>query len=93
MNRNTALIVTAASVVLCGCPGLFACLFGAIFALTSQVPGADIDVFGSSDPTAALLTGLAALCVGVILVVIPVAVGFFTLRGASPEAQPPQPQA
>jgi len=93
MNRNTALIATIASAVLCGCPGLFACFFGVIMAGVSQMPDANIDIFGSDDPTAALIFGLATLCIGFALVVIPVAVGFFTLRraSASADAMPPAP--
>jgi hypothetical protein len=80
MNRNTALIVTGATALFCGCPGLFSCLWGAIAAAVSFMPGADIDIGGSSDPTAALITGLVAVCGGIIFIAIPIAVGFFTLR-------------
>ncbi len=79
-NRTPAIIATVATGLLCGCPGLFACLWGVIAAAASFVPGAAIDIGGSSDPTAALLTGATTICIGIILVAIPVAVGFFTLR-------------
>ncbi len=85
-NRTPAIIATVATGLLCGCPGLFACLFGAISAVVSFIPGADIDIGGSSDPTTALFTGLGTLCVGIILVAIPVAVGFFTLRRKEAQA-------
>ena len=97
MNRNNAIIATVASALLCGCPGLFACFFGVISAAASQMPGADIDIFGSNDPTAALLMGLGAMCLGMVFILIPIAVGFFTLRRASssasemPPSPPPQP--
>jgi hypothetical protein len=83
MDRNTALIVTIASAILCGCPGLFACFWGLIASVVSFIPGAEIDIGGSSDPTAALMAGLGSICIGLLLVVIPVAVWFFTLRGKS----------
>jgi len=92
MNRNTALIATIASVVLCGCPGLFACFFGVIMAGVSQTPGADINVLGSNDPTTALIFGLGAICVSLILIVIPVVVGIFTFRSAA-ASTPPAPPA
>ncbi|MBI3360747.1 MAG: hypothetical protein HY023_06515 [Chloroflexi bacterium] len=88
MNRRTAIIATVAAAVLCGCPGLFGCLWGVIAAGVSFVPGADINIGGSSDPQTALQTGLGAACVGLILIAIPVAVGFFTLR-----KKPDQPQS
>ena len=81
MNRKTCLIVTIAAAVLCGCPGLFSCFWGLLAGVVSFVPGADIDIGGSSDPTAALTAGLVAIVIGVIFVVIPVAVWFFTVRG------------
>ncbi len=79
-NRNAAIALTIASVVLCGCPGLLALFMGALFALISFIPGADIDIGGSNDPQAALMFGLFALCVGLIFVLIPVVVGVVTLR-------------
>jgi hypothetical protein len=82
MNRNTAMIATGATALLCGCPGLFSCFFGLIMALAGMVPGSEIDILGSSDPTMAIGAGLGAICGGLILILIPVAVGFFTLRNA-----------
>jgi hypothetical protein len=83
MDRQTALIVTIATAILCGCPGLFACFWGSIASVVSFIPNADIDIGGSSDPTAALAAGLGSMCVGFLLVAIPVAVWFFTLRRKS----------
>ena len=82
-KKTTGIIATVVAALLCGCPGLFAVCFGAVMALAGLVPGAEIDVFGSSDPQAALITGVGSLCLGAIFVVIPIAVGFFTLRNQS----------
>jgi hypothetical protein len=49
----------------------------------SFAPGAEIDMGGSSDPMAALAVGLGAMCIGLILLAIPAAVWFFTMRGKS----------
>ena len=81
MDRNTGLIATVATAVLCGCPGLFSCFWGSIASLVSFVPGAEIDIGGSSDPMAALVSGLVAIVIGFVLVAIPVAVWFFLVRG------------
>ena len=70
-NRNTGIIATIAAVVLCGCPGLFLCLFGA---LTAAGQGTFND--SSLDPT----VGFVLVCLALFLIIIPVAVGFFTLR-------------
>jgi hypothetical protein len=76
-NKNTGLIATIAAVVLCGCPGLFMCLFGAI---TATGNGTFND---SSLPPA---VGIALVCVALIFILIPVGVGFFTMRKKPAEA-------
>ena len=83
MNRNTAIIATVATAVLCGCPGLFSCLFGVIFALGGLTGNATING-APADPTTAVLYGLGSLCFGIIFVAIPVVVGVLTLRNAKP---------
>ncbi|MBN1147468.1 MAG: hypothetical protein JXA78_09440 [Anaerolineales bacterium] len=87
-KRTTGIIATVVTVLVCGCPGLLSVCWGAIAAAASFIPGAEIDIAGSSDPTTALISGLGALCIGVVFVAIPVAVGFFTLR-KKPEAAEP----
>lgn len=84
-KKNTGLIATIAAVVLCGCPGIFMCFMGAMYAFVGSVPGANIDINGSSDPASAIQLGITLLCVSIIFIAIPVAVGFFTMR-KKPEA-------
>ncbi len=79
-NKNTGIIATIAAVVLCGCPGLFMCFFGATSLLASAMPGAEIDVFGSNDPAAGTTMGFVFLCLSLILIAIPVVVGFLMFR-------------
>jgi hypothetical protein len=79
-KKTTGLIATGVAVVLCGCPGLFGICFGAFFAVISQIPGSNIDIFGSSDPQSALIFGIIALVLGFLLVIVPILVGIFTLR-------------
>ena len=79
-KKQTGIIATVVTGLLSGCPGLSALCFGAFFALISQIPGADIDIMGSSDPTTALVTGLGMVCGGIIFVIIPIVVGFLMLR-------------
>ncbi len=88
MDKKTGgIIATVAAALLCGCPGLFGICWGFIAAIASQVPGAKIDVGGSSDPKTALISGIGSLCLGVIFVAIPVVVGFVMLR-KKPEPAP-----
>ena len=77
MNKNTGIIATIAAVVLCGCPGLFLCLFGA---LTAAGQGTFNDAALSPS------VGFVLLCVSLIFILIPVGVGFFTLRKKPEEA-------
>jgi hypothetical protein len=79
-KRTVGIIATIATVLLCGCPGLFAVFMGVIFAVVSFVPNANIDIGGSNDPKAALAVGGVALCLGIIFIIIPIVVGFLTLR-------------
>jgi len=78
-KRTTSIILTVVAVLLCGCPGLASFCGGAMFAIVSFIPGAEIDVFGSSDPQSALIFGVASLCIGIIFIAIPVIVGYLTL--------------
>ncbi len=79
-NKTPAIIATVATALLCGCPGLFLLCIGPLMAVISQVPGANIDIFGSQDPSSALTTGVVLLCLGLIFVAIPIIVGIVTLR-------------
>jgi len=89
MNRNTGLIATIAAVVLCGCPGLFLCIMG-----IGTVMGAGTytlnDQVGNLPPT----YGYVFLCLSLIFILVPVLVGFFTLRKKpEPVSHEPLPPA
>ena len=87
-KKQTGLIATIATAILCGCPGLFGLCMGAMFAVVGAIPGSDIDMMGSSDPSAAIGTGIAMLCVGVIFIAIPIVVGVLTLRKPKDDSVP-----
>jgi hypothetical protein len=88
-KRTTAIVVTAITVLCCGCPGLFSVFWGLISASVSFMPGAQINMNGSSDPRAALLSGVAACCGGILFILIPVVVGFVMLRNKPAQAVMP----
>lgn len=95
-KKNTGIIATIVTAVLCGCPGLLGVCFGALAAIVSFIPGANIDILGRNDPQSALTTGLGALCLGIVFVAIPVVVGFVMLRKkpvTQPAADEPLPPA
>jgi len=87
-NKNTGMIATVATVLLCGCPGLFLCIFGAITA-TGRMPYSTELNGVSNSGTLPVSAGVGMLCFALILILIPVLVGFFTLR-RKPEAVQPQ---
>ena len=74
-RKTTGILLTAGSALLCGCPGLFLCLFGALSAAGAgnYTLGTDVGRVESS-------TGIALLCLGILLTLIPLAVGFISLR-------------
>jgi hypothetical protein len=75
-----ALIVT---ILFCGLPGLCGLCGGPLFVIVGLIPGAEIDIFGSSDPKAAIAYGIGTLCVSVLFIAIPVVIGYLTLRKKS----------
>jgi hypothetical protein len=88
-QKTKGIIATVAAVLLCGCPGLFMCFFGATTLMAGATPGADIDVFGSGDPGAAIAMGAVFLCLSLIMILIPVGVGFAMFRKKPGEAVAP----
>jgi hypothetical protein len=79
-NKTKGIIGTIAAVLLCGCPGLFLCVFGAATAFGGGTYSLGSDS-GNIPPT----MGYVFLCLSIILIIIPVVVGFFMLR-KKPEA-------
>jgi len=79
-KKVIAIIITVVAILLCACPGLFGLFMGGMFALVSFIPGADIDVFGSTDPQSALNFGIGGLCAGFVLVLIAAVVIFIAWR-------------
>jgi len=78
-NRNTGIIATIAAVALCGCPGLFFCIFGAVTATGNMPYSTELNGVSNSGVLPSSY-GVVMLCLSLILILIPVAVGFFTLR-------------
>jgi hypothetical protein len=93
-NRTKGIIATAAAVILCGCPGLFLCIFGAFTASGNMPFNTELNGVtnsGTLPPTA----GYVLLCLALIFVAIPVVVGLLTLRNkpAAPANNEPLPPA
>lgn len=90
-KKTVAILITVAAVLLCGCPGLFSLCFGGMFAVISFIPGADVNVFGSTDPASALPYGIGSLCAGIVFLIIAVvAIVLAWRRSKADNALPPQ---
>lgn len=82
MNRDTALILTIASVILCACPGLVFCFAGGITAMAGRLET-------PTEPIA-VIVGIILLGFGIFLVLIPLIIGYFSLRRPKSIAEKPQ---
>jgi hypothetical protein len=90
-NRTTAIILTVVAVLLCGCPGIIACVFGGLIA--AGVPVTTTLNGSSSSQTLPVAYGIGLFCLSVILVVIPIVVGVLPLRKKNPAADVVPPVA
>ncbi len=66
-DRNTAIWVTAASAILCGCPGIFLGMTGFVIAL------------GQTDIDINFIFGILFVAFGIGFVLIPIGIGLYTL--------------
>lgn len=80
-TRTKGIIATVASTLLCGCPGLFLCIFGAATAFGGGTYTLGNDA-GNIPPT----YGYVFLCLSLLLIAIPIVVGVIMLR--KPAAPP-----
>jgi uncharacterized membrane protein len=87
-KKVVAIIVTIVAILLCACPGLVGIFMGVLSALASFIPGAEIDVFGSSDPSAALNMGLGTMCGGFVLLIIAAVAIFMVWRRNKNNVEP-----
>ena len=79
-NRTTAIIVTVVAALLFGCPGLL-CLCSGITAAIIGLSGDPNFYFGvDTEPSRTLNSGLIFICLSVVLIAIPVVVGFLSIR-------------
>jgi len=78
-TKTKGIVATIASVVLCGCPGLFMCIFGAVTATGTMPYNTEVNGVANSG-TLPPTVGFVLLCLSLIFIVIPIAVGFFMLR-------------
>jgi hypothetical protein len=69
------MIATIATAVICGCCALFACIMG-----FGTITGNGTFELGGSAGQTPPAYGYVMLCLSFLMILVPVAVGFFTLR-------------
>jgi hypothetical protein len=78
MNRTVGIVLTIVTVLCCACPGFGLCIFGGLIAagqpVTSTLNGVE------SVETYPAAYGIGLLCLALIMIVIPIGVGFFAFR-------------
>ena len=83
-NRTIGIIATIVTALACGCASLFSCIWG--FLISSGTP-INVTSNGATTPqTFSPVIGYTLLCLSVVMILIPIAVGFFTLRKKSESA-------
>lgn len=86
MNKNTAIGITIATALLCGCPGLVLAVMGIMAAFGSQVP--EVMAQNPNSPQDVLLGSGMFLCFGAILILIPIVAGILSFRAAKSNTPP-----
>jgi hypothetical protein len=77
-NRTIGMVATVITALACGCASLFSCIWG--FLISTGTP-INVTSNGTTNPqTFSPVIGYTLLCLSVVMILIPVAVGFFTLR-------------
>jgi len=80
MDKKTqGIVLTVVSVLLCGCPGICLCLFGAM-ATAGVLPYNWTVGDQTGSGTMPTYMGVIGLCVAILLIAIPIVVAFLTLR-------------
>jgi len=77
-NRTIGIVATVITTIFCGCFSIVSCVWGVIIARGGSV---DVTSNGVTTPqTFSPMIGYALLCMSVFMILVPAAVGFFTLR-------------
>lgn len=88
-NRTIGIIVTVLTTLLCGCASLMSCIWG--FMTASGTP-INVTANGTTTPqTFSPTIGYTLLCLSLLMILVPVVVGFFALRRKPSSVDVPSP--
>lgn len=79
MKRSTAIVVTLITSLLCGLPSLIMLCIGILALLGTQMPEVMAENPGTTPGDVTLGSGVF-ICFGLVLLIIPILVGFFSFR-------------
>jgi len=79
MNRTVAIVLTVATVIACGLPSIVLMCLGALALVGTQIPEVMAQNPGSTTEEV-VLGAVMFLCVGAVLLIVPVLVGIFSFR-------------
>ena len=79
MNRTTAIVATIVTAVACGIPSLILLCFGVLALVGAQMPEVMAQNPGSTTEEVVFGAGIF-LCLGAVLLLIPILVGIFSFR-------------
>jgi hypothetical protein len=86
-KKTTGIIATVATALICGCCGLFACIMG-----FGTVTGNGTFTLGNTVQPMPPAYGYVFLCLSILFIIVPIVVGFVTLRKKPEESvEPGQP--
>lgn len=77
-NRTIGIVATSVTALLCGCASIFSCVWGFLIATGQPIDVTTNDIV--TQQTVSPSVGYVLLCLTVLMLLVPVAVGFFTLR-------------
>jgi hypothetical protein len=81
MNRKTGFTLTIITIILCGLPGILTALGGIFvtgFGLLADKAQLKLDT--NLDQASVILTGMGGICLGVVLIAIPILIWLWSRR-------------
>jgi len=87
-TKTGGIIATIAAVIVCGCAALCLCLFGIGI---SFFPSVFSSTFGNQEFVSNIPAqiGYGLICLSIISIIIPIVIGFVTLRNKKPKKEEP----
>jgi hypothetical protein len=81
MNRKTGFTLTLITTILCGLPGMLTALAGVFVAGSGFLADkAQLKLDTNLDQSSVILTGVGGICLGVVLIAIPILIWLWSRR-------------